>query len=255
MGRLTADPESPVTAPRFLIPDLQSLAPLAELPAQHTRHLRALRLVVDDRIALYDGHGRQRAAAIASISADRVTIRLLEEELENRESPFRLTLALACLKGDKLDWVIEKATELGVHAFVFFESENSLGGVSDNKLERWRRIAMAASQQSQRALLPAIHEPTTLLRLADDAPSESLRLILSEGEQEPPMLDVLPVTAAEAVILIGPEGGFTPTELQFCAEHGWHRVRFGPRILRAETAAIAAATALQFHFGDLARLR
>ncbi len=244
-----------MTAPRFLVPDLQSLAPVDALPSVHARHLRALRLAVDDRIALYDGSGRQRAAAIASISPDRVTIRLLDEELENRESPFRLTLALAYLKGDKLDWVIEKATELGVHAFVLVECENSLGCVSGNKLERWRRLVMAASQQSQRALLPTIQEPTTLLRFAAVASPESLRLMLSEGEHEPPLLQVLPAAATEAVVLIGPEGGFTSSELMTCAAHGWHRARLGPRILRAETAAIAIAAALQFHFGDLARRR
>lgn len=242
-----------MTQPRFILPDLEPSGTRATLPQAQATHVRAVRLRVGDPLILSDGRGTQRSARLLMCTRDRVEVEFLEEELEARDSPFQLTLCVAALKGDKLDWVVEKATELGVSRIVSVQTENSLGAGGANKLERWRRLAIAAAEQSQRSTVPSIEGTLPLTEVLAHGDRPQLSLILSESPSEQCLARQLPTTAHQAWTLVGPEGGFTPAELDFAAAHGWQRTRFGPRILRAETAAIAIVTALQMQFGDLAQ--
>lgn len=166
----------------------------------------------------------------------------LYEELES-DSILPLHLLLAIFKFDHLEWGIEKATELGVARITPIlarRTEKHLSEAAAKRVERWRRIAFEASKQSRRSSVPDVADPAPL-KTALAAEASTTRILLSEIEQATPLRQALEAHPTESVALaIGPEGGWTPEELQLFHEHTWQSVTLGPRILRAETAAIAA---------------
>ncbi len=177
-------------------------------------------------------------AEILTVAPTRVDF-LLHEELE-ADTTLPLHLYLAIFKFDHLEWGIEKATELGVARITPIlarRTEKHLAQASLKRVERWRRIAHEASQQSRRTTVPIIDDPITL-KLALPAEHAPTRILLSETEQSRPLLSAL--TQGDHALAIGPEGGWTPEEMTLFTEHQWLPVTLGPRILRAETAAIAA---------------
>ncbi len=166
----------------------------------------------------------------------------LHEELES-DTSLPLHLLLAIFKFDHYEWGIEKATELGVARITPIlarRTEKHLAQAAAKRVERWRRIALEASKQSRRSSVPEIADPATL-KAALTAETSTTRILLSEIEQSTPLAQALSANPSAAVALaIGPEGGWTPEELQLFTDHAWRSVTLGPRILRAETAAIAA---------------
>jgi 16S rRNA (uracil1498-N3)-methyltransferase len=191
-------------------------------------------------------------AEITQATDDRVDF-VLHEELES-DSALPLHLYLAVFKFDHLEWAIEKATELGVARITPIlarRTEKHLAQAAVKRVERWRRIAHEASQQSRRTSVPTIADPTPL-KLALERETAPTRILLSETEQTLSLSQAFtnsvphssqfhrdewdPATA----LAIGPEGGWTPEEMSLFTQHNWTRVTLGPRILRAETAAIAA---------------
>ena len=188
-------------------------------------------------------------AEITTVSPERVDF-VLHEELES-DAALPLHLYLAVFKFDHFEWAIEKATELGVARITPIlarRTEKHLAQASAKRVERWRRIAHEASQQSRRTSVPAIADPTPL-KPALERESAPFRILLSETEQTLSLSEVLgaPRLASETwadgcthALAIGPEGGWTPEEMTLFTHHQWTHVTLGPRILRAETAAIAA---------------
>ncbi len=186
-------------------------------------------------------------AEITSVTGDRVDF-VLHEELES-DSALPLHLYLAIFKFDHLEWAIEKATELGVAQItpvLARRTEKHLAQAAVKRVERWRRIAHEASQQSRRTSVPTITDSTPL-KLALERESAPARILLSETEQSLSLSKHLgaPPLASEMwnptmALAIGPEGGWTPEEMSLFTQHQWTHVTLGPRILRAETAAIAA---------------
>lgn len=176
----------------------------------------------------------------------------LHEELES-DSALPLHLLLAVFKFDHMEWAIEKATELGVACItpvLARRTEKHLGQAAAKRAERWRRIALEASKQSRRTTIPEIADPVTL-KVALDHATSPVRILLSETEQVTTIAYALKQldSAAQDVYLthalaIGPEGGWTREEMALFTQHGWQHVTLGPRILRAETAAIAAIAIL-----------
>ena len=164
-----------------------------------------------------------------------------------RESRLDLTLAPALLKGTKMDLVIEKATELGVRRIAPILSRHAIG--QGARLERWRRIAVAAAKQSGRTDVPVVNGPVLLGELVRAAWG-GLRLIAWEGERDVP-LATLPPAAPAVVVVVGPEGGFADDEIADARAHGFVTVTLAPRVLRAETAAITVAALCQHRWGDL----
>jgi 16S rRNA (uracil1498-N3)-methyltransferase len=214
----------------------------AEILGEDARHLtRVLRVEPGQHYEISDNRNVY-LAEIETAHKERVLFRTLEP-LESRDSPLRVTLCAALIKFDHFEWMIEKATELGVAEVVPVESvrsERGLERAAPKRLERWRRIALESSQQSRRARLPEIDDPVTLRdALTRDA---TCRLALDEDPSAAPMLDALPTErdpAATIALLIGPEGGWTSDERKEFVAAGWKPVSLGPTILRAETAAIA----------------
>jgi len=191
--------------------------------------------------------GRVYRAAIASVSVDEVAFTLLEEIAAEAALP--ITLLLAIFKFDRMEWAIEKATELGVASIVPViarRTEKHLAEAAGKRVERWRRLAHEAAKQSRRADLPAIEDPIALTARLQQ-PSAAKQILLAEDERNVTLRQRIETALASAAtelpafeLAIGPEGGWTSDELSLFAKHGWQSASLGPRILRAETAAIAA---------------
>jgi len=214
----------------------------AEISGDDAKHLtRALRVEAGQRYEISDNQ-TVYLAEIETARKERVTFRTLEK-LPVIEPPLRMILCAALIKFDHFEWMIEKATELGVTKIVpvvTVRSERGLDKAAHKRLERWRRIGMEASQQSRRAHLPEISGPTTWTDVLDT--SANYRFALDEIETRPLFL-ALPAArcAADTVaLLIGPEGGWTDEERTGFTAAGWAAASLGPSILRAETAALAA---------------
>jgi 16S rRNA (uracil1498-N3)-methyltransferase len=240
-----------VSVPRFVV-DATLDGARVVLTGRQLHHVRAHRLRVGSKLVLADGVGRQRHGVVTAIDRLQAVIRLTDDQPLQRDSPLRLTLAQALLKGDKLDWVIEKTTELGATELVLFTSERTVGRASVERQARWTRVALCAAQQCQRSALPLINGPVPLNQVVarDGA---MLRLFFWE-QAAPRSLAALyrqHPQASSVLAVVGPEGGFSPREGAQAAAAGFHLVGLAPRILRAETAAVAAATLCQFLWGDL----
>ncbi len=178
-------------------------------------------------------------AEIAEARGDRVIFQV-KEPLDSPPPPVRLTLCAALIKFDRFEWIVEKATELGVERILPVEaarSEKGLFEASRKRTERWQRIARESSQQSRRARLPEI---LRAVRFEASLATESDLRIFLEEEVAPPLLRVAPGRVGSAALLLGPEGGWTDHERQMAAAAGWTAASLGPQVLRAETAAIAA---------------
>src|SRR3979490_631135 len=213
---------------------------------------RVLRLRVGEALTVFNGAGGEYAASIEHAHAGRVAVAIGEPRAIERESPLTLTLAQGVSRGERMDLVVQKATELGASGVAPVLAERSVVRLTaqqaDRRLNHWRAIAIAACEQSGRNRLPAIASPVPLkdfLRTSDG----SMRLVLSPAATA--TLADLPRLVSAVTVLIGPEGGVAEAEQEAAVAAGFKPVRLGPRVLRTETAAIAALTLLQREFGDL----
>lgn len=243
-------------APPTLLAAQTSLT-LSEEEARHARDV--LRLRNGDAAYVFDGEGREFRFTIAEVTRNAVSLDLVEQvEPAKPESPVDLTLAVALLKGEKFDLVVQKATELGVTRLLPVITARADVRIRDategkRKVERWQRIALEATKQCGRARLMKIEGPVAFDSLVDQPPRENeLRLMFAERDGEP-LAEVLgdsaqgPVTA-----LIGSEGGWTDEEIAQARTNSWKIITLRGRTLRAETAGIVVAALLQNRFGDLA---
>ena len=199
---------------------------------------------------IYDivANGFLHRAEITTVSAIEVTFALHEELEANVALPLHLLLAI--FKFDHFEWAVEKATELGVGSItpvLARRTEKHLTQAAAKRVERWRRIALEASKQSRRTDIPKIADPVSL-KMALEQETAATRMLLSETEQEMTLSAALGASAVgELALAIGPEGGWAPDEMALFTTHSWQHVTLGPRILRAETAAIAAIAIASTH--------
>lgn len=218
------------------------------MSVDETRHLRdVLRLRVGDVVRVFDGEGDEFEAKIGSITKGNASLKVIRKlEPMSQESPLELTLAVAILKSDKFDLVVQKAVELGVSRLIPLETIRSDVRPRDpaSKAERWRRIALEATKQCGRAKLMQIDQPIGFA----DLPPDSQAFLFTErgGMPFPGSIDSKRITA-----IVGPEGGWDDSELKLAAKKGFLLITLGGRVLRAETAAIAITAILQHRFGDL----
>lgn len=227
-----------------------------KLEADEARHLRdVLRLKPGDEVYVFDGAGKEFQCIVESSRRDTAILNVAAEVAPARpESPLELTLAVALLKSDKFDLIVQKATELGAARLVPVMTKLAdikLKDESDSKkrVTRWRRIALEAAKQSGRALIPEIVEPTSFGELIGTDVS-SVNVLFSERAGQ--SWDSLQLGAQDSITaLVGSEGGWTDEELETAKTAGWKVITLGGRTLRAETAAIAVTTLLQHRFGDL----
>jgi len=238
--------------PRFHVPEAAPGARV-DLPDHTAHHAReVLRLRAGAVVRVFDGQGQEFEATLEEVSRKRVLARLTGAVAPRPESPLRIVLALPPLKGDRMELAIQKATELGVAAIwpVVTARTDAVGrpALHGSRQDRWEKVASGAAEQCGRALVPAVEATVTLDGLLA-RPFEGARLALIEdGAGAPPR--EWP-RAASILCLIGPAGGWEPTEVERLTRAGFTAARLGPRILRAETAAVAAVTTLQVLCGDL----
>jgi 16S rRNA (uracil1498-N3)-methyltransferase len=223
------------------------------LTGSAARHVtRVLRLRPGEGLTLFNGGGGEYAATIEALHGERVAVAVGESRAIERESPLTLTLAQGVSRGERMDLIVQKATELGTSRIVPLLTERSVVRLSapqsKRKLEHWRAIAIAACEQSGRNRLPALSPPLSLSEFVSGAAGTTRLLLSPTGTMS---LDDVPRAAAGMTVLIGPEGGLTDDEQQAALRAGFVAVRLGPRVLRTETAAIAALALLQREFGDL----
>jgi 16S rRNA (uracil1498-N3)-methyltransferase len=212
----------------------------AALTGDQALHLARVLRAEPGQIFDVVANGFLHRAEIVSVAPERVDF-VLHEELES-DAALPLHLYLAVFKFDHLEWAIEKATELGVAKItpvLARRTEKHLAQASAKRVERWRRIAHEASQQSRRTSVPEIADPAPL-KAALSQEASPVRILLSETEQSVTLSSALSSAGGNTALAIGPEGGWAPEEMLLFSSHGWTHVTLGPRILRAETAAIAA---------------
>ncbi len=225
------------------------------LPTQVGEHLaRVLRLERGHPIVLFNGDGHEFRGEISQLGKRAVSVRVLEMlDSANRESPLQLTLAQGVARGEKMDLIVQKATELGVSRIIPLITERTEVKLdaerAGRRLAHWQAVIAAACEQSGRVRLPTLAAPQRLATWASALGEESgLRLALDPaGEVSPRALPAF----ASAVLVVGPEGGLSDQDLNILDQADFHGLRLGPRILRTETAGLAAITALQAIHGDL----
>jgi len=233
--------------------DLQTGQRLAVEGTAGNHIARVLRLRTGDALTLFNGQGGEYAGSIEEIRRDTVVVSVLERRQVDRESPCQLILAQGISRGERMDWVVQKATELGVARIVPIFTERSVVHLDEKqasrKVQHWRSIAIAACEQSGRNQVPQIAQPVGLYEMLEQPRPSGIALLLSpEGSQR--MADIT-TAATQATVLIGPEGGLADVEQEAAIKSGFTPVRLGPRVLRTETAAVCALTLLQQKFGDL----
>lgn len=210
----------------------------AVLTGAHADHLvRVLRARIGQEFDIV-ANGIVRKGVIVAL-ADSLVDFELGEEIPGQPTAIQLTLLLAIFKFDRMEWAIEKCTELGVTRIVPVvarRTDSHLVAAAAKRVERWRRLAVQASEQSRRASPPEIGDPIKLREAA--ALPGGLKVVLSEAEEQSQLRDIQP--AGEVLLAVGPEGGWTEDELELLQKNGWLSASLGPTILRAETAAIAA---------------
>lgn len=234
------------------------LSPGAELalPESAATHLsRVLRLAIGDECVLFNGDGHDYAARIVAIDKRGLRVSIGSPHPVDNESPLRITLLQGVARGEKMDLILQKATELGVASFAPLWSQRSEvkleGERMLKRLAHWRGVVASACEQCGRARVPGVASPVALTAALDALPAPGLRLILDpEGELA---IGAMSLQAGEHVALaVGPEGGWSPLDREQLRGTGFQGLRLGPRILRTETAGLAAISALQSRFGDLA---
>jgi 16S rRNA (uracil1498-N3)-methyltransferase len=222
---------------------------------------RVLRLAHGDELVLFDGAGREASARVEHV--DGLTNHLILQVGEPRpvaaraDGAARVVLLCALLKGEKMDLVVQKACELGAARLVPVQAARSVvkldAARGRSRTERWRKIAREAARQCGRADVLEVAEVASLDdALAAAAAEEGARFVFHEGARTSPLAAALPATrVAQVTAAVGPEGGFTADEVEHARVHGFVPVGLGPRVLRAETAALAALAVLGWTLGDL----
>jgi len=225
------------------------------LRKEEARHIRVNRSRVGDRIIITDGQGHACAGEITAIHRDSVVASVLEKLANQKEPAFSLTLAVAIPKKQRLEWIVEKGTEIGVNQFIPLVTARTVATADSAKTARLERVALAAMKQSCRSVLPQISPPTSLPSLTKSQQHFDICLIadeqsLAEEKRDWLQSEIWPASKT-GIVAIGPEGGFSDAEVEAALNAGWLPLYMGARRLRTETAALVAATLVLARAGDL----
>jgi 16S rRNA (uracil1498-N3)-methyltransferase len=225
-----------------------------DLPSAGAYHVaRVLRMREGAPLSVFDGSGHEFRAEITKVDGDRVTVKLGDATPGTAESPLKITLVQGVSRSERMDWTLQKATELGVAAITPVLTARSVVRLDEKqatkKQAHWRGIVVGACEQCGRAKIPSVSTPMTLREYFANVRKDGLRLVLSPSA--PASLVGLSSMPSKVELLIGPEGGLDDDELHAAQKAGFMPVRLGPRVLRTETAAVVALSVLQGLWGDL----
>lgn len=245
-----------ISAPRIHVCDIASGNGYMPLPAAQANHVaRALRLPEGAALTLFDGRGGEYRACVAQIRKDRVDVEIIAHYAVEREAALPLRLVQALQGGDKMEFTIQKAVELGVREIVPVISRRSVvrleGERARKRAEHWRQIVVAASEQCGRNRLAEVADIQPLDRWLSAAPrDDAVRVLLSPTADRTAHTLVSESPRGGFELLIGPEGGLDPVESSLALSRGYIAMRLGPRVLRTETAGLAAMAAIHARWGD-----
>lgn len=222
-----------------------------QLEEAASHHLsKVLRMQPGRELILFNGAGGEFAATIHEVSKKHVLVSIAEHSVDNRESPLELELAIGISRGERFEWVLQKATELGVTKITPLITERTEVKVSGDRQEkmheRWQQIIISACEQCQRNLLP---ELSTAVQISDWLPqvTSDLQFVLHHRDSQRLPADQTPTSVT---LLIGPEGGLSDREIAHALEQDFNALTLGPRVLRTETAPVAAISLVQYLWGD-----
>ena len=240
---------------RIFVPGTIAVGTQLELPAQAGAHLtRVLRLEPGAALTVFNGAGGEYAATLLPENGKRVYVRVVRHDAHERESPLDVTLLQGVARGERMDLIVQKATELGVARVVPVLAERSVVKVdakqSERKREHWQAIAASACEQCGRNRVPAIAAPLALGDSLRELATDSLRCLLAADGVQPLATLITQSARRPVVLLIGPEGGLSENERTFASVNGFVACRLGPRVMRTETAGMAALSVLQAVAGD-----
>ena len=240
--------------PRFYCPFGIKEGTLAELPEAIVRHLQVLRMAPGDPLELFDGKGGVFRATLASLDKRRAHASIGRHDPVEVELPFALTLAQGLPEGSKMDWIVEKAVELGVHALQPLAAQRSVvrlaGERADKRRAHWEAIVASASEQCGRNRLAQVAPLESFERWVA-APSPAARILLSPRGTQSMAAWAATVAPQDVVLMVGPEGGFSREEEDLALANGALALTMGPRVLRTETAGLAALAALSALWGGM----
>jgi len=248
-----------MSARRFMISSRAICDGYASFDGDTYNHMvRVLRLGTGDSVQLADEKGMVHFGTINQVAKEWVAVKISSScsAVESDSTAPRITICQALPKGDKIDLILQKGTELGAHNFLLFGGRRSVAKIRDDqqasKLERWNRITSEAARQCGRSDVPEVTWRLSAVEAAHETGHE-LRLILWEGEREISLKNVLSVGGkpTSVIVAIGPEGGFDPLEVRHFSQLGFRPVSLGNRILRTETASIAILAIMQYIWGEM----
>ena len=242
---------------RFYHSENLELKYVVELIAQtHIHATKVLRLKVGDQFALFNGDGYDYVAKVIELSKHKTSVEIIDRYEVNHESPLKITLAQGLATGDKMDWIIQKAVELGIQSIQPLLTERSIIKLdrerADKKLEHWRTVAISACEQTGRSIIPDILSPIHLVQWLSNQNqiANSLKLILTPAKAQ--NINHLEKPSSPVVFMVGPEGGFSEKEMNLALSSSFVPVNFGKRVLRTETASVVALSIMQNLWGDFA---
>ena len=242
-----------MSSPRFFCDAKLGPGAQLDLPESAAHHAqRVLRLKAGDKVTLFNGDGHDYACELLRVSKEGVSAKIFGQTLIERESPLHVTLAQCISSGDRMDLTLQKSVELGIARIQPLAAERSVvrlsGERAEKRLQHWQNVVISACEQSGRAFVPEVLPPMPLLHWLAQQDDYALKLILNPFTER--RLHDLAQPQGPICLLIGCEGGFAPGEVTAALHAGFTDVKLGPRILRTETAGLAALTALQTLWGD-----
>lgn len=240
--------------PRFYVDFALSPDSVVELPDNVVRHLNVLRVKNTEEIVLFNGNGKAYPALPEVLEKRRASVRILREEVTDNESPLNITLVQAVSAAERMDFTLQKSVELGVAEIRPVISERCVvrlsGERAEKRVARWQEIVVSACEQSGRNIVPKVLPLTTYAQALQQLPQETTKLLMSLNRAQK-LSDVRP-QSGKVVFMVGPEGGWTEKEEQQAFDAGFQSVTLGKRVLRTETASLAAIAAMQTLWGDFA---
>ena len=240
--------------PRFYVDFALSPDSVVELPDNVVRHLNVLRVKNTEEIVLFNGNGKAYPALPEVLEKRRASVRILREEATDNESPLNITLVQAVSAAERMDFTLQKSVELGVAEIRPVISERCVvrlsGERAEKRVARWQEIVVSACEQSGRNIVPKVLPLTTYAQALQQLPQETTKLLMSLNRAQK-LSDVQP-QSGKVVFMVGPEGGWTEKEEQQAFDAGFQSVTLGKRVLRTETASLAAIATMQTLWGEFA---
>lgn len=244
--------------PRFFVEPNQIIEDKIKITGQDVRHIRdVLRLDYHALIEVCNGAGVDYDCIIEEINPETIVVKIIEEKLSKSEPKTNVILFQSLIKGDKIEWVIQKSVEIGVSEIIpmqttFCVSKMDKSKKADAKVNRWNKIAGSAAKQSGRGMIPQVLSPVPFAKALELCSKMDLALIAYEKEDQKNLRSQLEGLAGKTIgVLIGPEGGFSKEEVEKAEKAGIKAITLGPRILRSETASISLVSNILYELGEM----